>query len=271
MRKLQSRMENLRDYNEKSNTDSQRSLRGEYIALKSSETPVAFSSGLVAGKSLPSKIKKMIVDDKYVDFFDILYTDAENTYTLSLQNSDSNPYLNLKPRKKRRLTTIEWLRAFDDYLSVYTSKHPSQLSNLITYSKFIKGLMAKNHDWLYYDTHFRKDREHSRCSWTQVRIDLQIASAKYTSQNNTTTPGYNQSNRIPSGFCFSYHSRYERCQHSDCKYKHSCPNCEKNHPMFICYHRNSRQQRWEHQTRKTPVKTTNTNQDKQAGYNAKRL
>ena len=200
------------------------------------------SNGLLAGEAVPEKIVNNIREQKFVDFYDILFPDAENAYTISLGDFDDSKKLDFIPRKKRLLSETEWASAFDDFLAVNVKAHPDQLVQLITYSKFIKSIMRKGHDWRYYDHHFRKDREFSLYTWDTVRVDLQLtASLKNSSSTSSTTAkGYNTKSsstthsRIPPGFCFNFNLRGVRCQNDRCTYKHKCPRCNHTHPIYLC-------------------------------------
>jgi len=39
---------------------------------------IEYTSGLLAGENMSEKLKQKIWDDKYVDFYDILYPDQEH-------------------------------------------------------------------------------------------------------------------------------------------------------------------------------------------------
>ena len=203
------------------------------------ETGLNFTSGLLAGENLPERLKSKIWGDKYVDFHNLLYPDNEGTYNLTL-NTVLQPGLNLTPRKNRPLSEREWNRAFDDYLAVYSRRFPQLTSDLITYGKFIKELMTQGHNWAYYDTRFRKDREFSKCSWTTIRVDLHIAAAqnsnyrtrssssRFVSQSSDKT----SSRHIPVGYCFKYNTPGVRCDNMRCQWKHECCKCSGKHPMY---------------------------------------
>lgn len=204
----------------------------------------SFTSGLPAGETLPDRIKNLIWQNKYVDFFMILYPDTDSNYTLLLNNSDSTPTLDLAPRKRRPLTEREWILAFDDFLAIYVRKFPNEIQDLLSYGKFIKELMTKNFNWSYYDHKFRKDREYNLCKWTTIRIDLQIAASHKTNlveKEKFRQPGLPQQNyQIPVGFCFNFHSKDKRCSVSYCKWKHICARCFSKHPMYTtCSNSNS--------------------------------
>ena len=201
---------------------------------------VEFCSGLKAGENFPERIKNKIWEDKYVDFFFLLHPDNDATYNLNISvSSTQNPALSLLPKKPRVLTEREWNSAFDEYIAVYCRKFPELLYDLLTYGKFVKNLMAKGHNWVYYDSKFRRDREHSKCPWTVIRVDLKIEAAQFTEVRKTPFrnqryPTKNENEKIPFGYCFYFHSKNQRCDRANCKYKHECTLCSKRHPNYLC-------------------------------------
>ena len=208
--------------------------------------PILFAAGLPAGYHLSDHTKTKIWLHKYVDFHEIFnHTPHDSAYTMSLNSSNNTPTLNFVPQKKRPITETEWSTAWDDFLAVYTQKHPNDLSDLITYSRHIKELMRSGANWRYYDHQFRVDREYSLCSWAAVRVDLQLTATlnKPTFTPHNTQPFLparsfrantprQQQNRPPPGYCYNYHSQYVRCTTDNCQYKHACPKCNRSHPMY---------------------------------------
>ena len=209
-----------------------------FINKKTEMTGVDFTSGLLAGEHLPERIKLRIWSDKYVDFYNILYPDNEGVYNISL-NTSQQTGLKLTPRKNRQLTEREWCKAFDVFLAVYTRKYPDSIHSLITYGKFIKEMMSQGHNWAYYDTRFRKDREFSKSPWTNIRIDLQLNAVKgdfrnvtFNNRTQTQSSSHLQTGFIPKGYCFAYHKQGRRCENQQCPWKHDCVRCSNKHPMF---------------------------------------
>ena len=167
-------------------------LGGELVAGASlafeKPRPVLLSAGLQAGASIPDRIKSKIWSDMYVDFYDILHHDQTNTYNMTLSDTGDMPTLQFAPRRKHPLTESEWCSAWDDFFAVYTIKNPQSLCELITYSKTIKDMMRSGSDWRRYDQQFRLDRQHNKCSWAAVRVDLQIAATlANNNRNNQST------------------------------------------------------------------------------------
>ena len=142
--------------------------------------PILFAAGLPAGYHISEKLKVRILSNKYVDFYDITSnSNNTSTYTMSLIDNGT-PTLNFAPQRKRLLTEIEWCTAWDDFLAVYTQKHPHHLTDLITYSRHINELMQTGADWQQYDHQFRVDREYSLCSCAAVCVDLQLAATSWS-------------------------------------------------------------------------------------------
>ena len=121
-------------------------------------------------------------------------------------------------------------------MAVYTLKHPTTLIDMITYAKSIKDLMKSGSDWRNYDQQFRSDREHNKCLWAAVRVDLHIAATlKPTNETRNNQPFRSSLSRqqtTPPGYCFDYHRPKSRCIKQNCKYKHLCARCGQQHPMF---------------------------------------
>lgn len=211
------------------------------IEPPSPSNQVQFSSGLPAGENLSDSLKTKIWNNQFVDFYDLLYPESEHNYSLSVNDAGASPTLSFVPRKKRTLTEREWCRAFDDYLATYTRTYPGCLLDLITYGKFVKDLMSRNQNWDFYDRSFRRDREHSLCKWTTIRIDLQIA-ASYNHDNSVESryrgSASNAKNgdfdTIPFGYCFQFHKKGRHCTQRQCNWKHACPKCQARHPMYLC-------------------------------------
>ncbi len=207
------------------------------VMQPSTSRPILLAAGLPAGANISDRNKVRIWTDKYVDFYDIIHTDATHTYHMALTTENSRvPSLQFSPRRRRPLTESEWCAAWDDYMAVYTLKHPTTLVDMITYAKSIKDLMKSGSDWRNYDQQFRSDREHNLCSWAAVRVDLQIAATlKPTNETRNNQPFRSSLSRqqtTPLGYCFDYHRPNFRCIKQNCKYKHLCARCGQQHPMF---------------------------------------
>ena len=214
-------------------TSAQASI-GEFsfpIRERPAHTSIDFSSGLKAGDNLPEKIKQKIWDHKFIDFYFLIYPESDQSYNFSLNSNSDNPSLDLVPKKKRNLSEREWNSAFNDFLAVYCYRYPHELTELLTYSKFINGLMNSNSNWIFYDLRFRKDREFSLCKWTTIRLDLQLEANRISGQQKSQ-PQQQLNNKIPLGYCYAYHCSHLKCYKDKCTYKHTCHRCSTNHPSY---------------------------------------
>lgn len=83
------------------------------------QRPLLYSSGVKPGLQLSLKVREKIATGKYVDFYDILYPDAEQTLVMSVATPSSTPTLSFTPHKRRQLSPTEWCSAWDDFMAVY--------------------------------------------------------------------------------------------------------------------------------------------------------
>ena len=224
-----------------------------------SHKPV-FSSGLPIGTSVKDTLKQKIWAHKFVDLYDILYPSQSTSYTLGILDHSNQPHLNLTPNKKRTLSEREWSQAFDIFLAVYIQKYPNEITDLLSYSQHIKDLMRHNVNWQYYDRQFRLDREHSVCSWSNVRQDLELRAfrnnPKQSFSSNQPFRSAGSQSKIPPGYCFKYHKQGVRCETQNCRYKHQCPKCSRPHPTYLQCHSKAEQNQTSHQTAASDLKTT---------------
>ena len=226
----------------------------QIVTIHDAPRPVMFAAGLPAGSHVSDTLKQKIWSDKYVDLSELLPNNNNPAYTMSMNDAGNVPTLQFAPQKRRPLTENEWSAAWDDYFAIYIQKHTHHITDMITYSRHIKELMNSGADWRHYDQQFRSDREFSHCSWATVRIDLQLtAMLKPTQQayrkdhTQHSHQSYIQPFRssqpyrqgpikpqtgLPTGYCFAYHSQSIRCTVEGCRYKHSCPKCNRAHPAF---------------------------------------
>ena len=139
--------------------DTSQTVRADLVELEAvlqphTSRPIMLAAGLPAGANIPDRTKVRIWTDKYVDFYDIIHTDATHTYHMTLHDNGSAPSMQFSPRRRRPLTESEWCAAWDDYMAVYTLKHPTTLVDIITYAKSIKDFMKSRSDWRNYDQQF---------------------------------------------------------------------------------------------------------------------
>ena len=193
------------------------------------------AGGMPLGGAIPERVKEKIWQNKYIELADLLPSDRQS-YTLQIYNDSDTPSLNFEPKKRRRLTEAEWIRAFDIYIAIYIDKYPDAANALLTYTHNVQNIMAAGGDWQHYDSKFRQEREFSLVSWYTVRPDLEIQAFRPNRTFREKFPpkfnGQSQQ-RLPRGYCYDYHSRGTRCTRRSCSYKHTCPKCDQPHPVYF--------------------------------------
>ena len=189
-----------------------------------------------------------IINNEYVDSYDVLFPDSASKYILSFQNQNT-PML-VKDTKRRDLTENQWHKAFAEFSAIYAKAHPSSVADLFTYQKRILYLMERKANWHYFDVQFRKDKEISKSSWTDQRSDLYLDCLLQSSPSltNSFIPRSSANHpdsprpKIPFGFCFAFNSPNTRCSSNPCNFKHVCPTCAQRHPLYLHNRPNSRGQ-----------------------------
>ena len=194
------------------------------------------------GQTVPLAIKQKIWEHKYVELADLIHPHKSSDYTLALSTEDGQPQFRLATKKRKQLTEREWSQAMDVFIAIYTEKYPDQTNAMLTYARNVRDLMSNRANWAWYDTQFRADREFTHCPWDEMRQDLELRAFRPNQAIHDPTFRNTQTNhstrddrpdRVPTGYCFAYHSRIQRCTNSRCSYKHTCPRCRAPHPLFM--------------------------------------
>ena len=131
----------------------------------------------------------------------------------------------------------QWLKAWDNFLAIYVTKFAHLLPDLLAYAGVIRNLISNKFDFILYDTNFRIAREHTKCSWATLRVDLQMQAmqSRLIALSSGRPIGRERAFRsVPTSYCFSFHNREKFCSSKDCAYKHSCPTCNGPHPVYMC-------------------------------------
>ena len=139
------------------------------------------------------------------------------------------------------------------FVGVYTSQFPSEAPALMKYGEIVQDLVARGHEWHYYDDNFRYLRQNqpSAFPWGVIHWELwmrsqQPVSKKQSLPGNSFRSRLSESSIVPKGYCFKFH---KGAQCAGCSFKHSCPKCEGAHRMNICTFRS--------QSKQSPRTTTN--------------
>ena len=207
--------------------------------------------GSLIGMGVSDNLRKKILNNKFIELSLLLplYTHQDtDEFVLKKGLHESPKFVKNKPN--RNITIAQWNEAFDIFISIHiecarTHSEVIKLTKaLLTYRKEINNMKRLGYDWANYDRHFRTEREATICPWATTRQDLLL---HYQHNNRDTFRPYNRNfnqttakkplrtkdgNSIPFGYCLSYHSINDRCNNKQCGFKHQCPRCQQNHPIF---------------------------------------
>ena len=197
--------------------------------LGESETPhLGGELSAPLGANLPGKLKAKIVNNEFINFGDLLSDNVEQ-FTFALSGNDTTPTLSIKPKvSKSNLSISQWAQAFHIFVAVYCKRHPSEIANLMKYYDTIDQMACNNFLWRTYDEQFRKLRQFASISWEKVNQELYIKACI-----RPRNPGLNDTNtrkpqsfrgNLPKGYCWAFEKR-EKCDNTNCKFKHVCHNC----------------------------------------------
>ena len=196
------------------------------------------------GHNIPHPIKVKIWEHKFIELSDLISTHRSTDYTLDLTTEDGQPQFRLASKKKKPLSQNEWCQAMDTFIAIYVEKFPDEIRAILSYAQTVKDLMHNKANWVWYDSQFRTDREFTHCKWDEVRQDLELRAFRQPSSSferqekpfrsyNANKNRRNSEDHVPTGFCYAYHSKSQRCHNTKCSYKHTCPRCNRQHPNFM--------------------------------------
>lgn len=135
---------------------------------------------------MPIKTRHKIWTHKYIDFNDLLRYDENNRpqYTMTLNSSSDTPTLKLHPQTQ---THPDRNRVEHSLVQTHGCVHPhiprttGRPHHLFANNQ---RTMHKGLAWGDYDRRFRMDREYSHCSWSTLRVDLQLSIQTLDSTTN---------------------------------------------------------------------------------------
>lgn len=225
------------------------------------------SFGLLVGQTLSSKKLTDIMDDKFVEFNTLLPDATKEDHSLVLETTKTG-HPKFKVENTKKFITLErWNEAFGIFTAAYTSNRASAsethnlILELLTYQRDVNGLARKNLAWWQYDRQFRIDKSNNPLlfSYGHLRHDLitcitidrqpfrearagrpfqqkDANRQRWSGNSGFQARDRSRSYSIPPGFCVRYNLPQQRCQAppGKCAYKHSCPQCNNRHPIFLC-------------------------------------
>ena len=160
-----------------------------------------------------------------------------------------------KDSKKRahKITSImSWIECFTTYISLIALKHPDRVSDLLAYMSLIIHAARQYEDnpWLSYDATFRQLAATNKdWKWAQIQpslwtisfnhavprphcshcLSLDHSSGKCPENEEKKTPAISKE---PIPICHRFNQG--DCSSPNCRYRHQCQRCEKNHPQQEC-------------------------------------
>ena len=199
--------------------------------------------------AVSKKNEKKILANKFVEFSELLPDEEEpeeEEYTMNVSHKSKGAVFTRRKNKKN-LPFHLWLQAFGIFSTIYQGRARSAVEaqamarELATYSRNVTELRAKGYKWCAFDRAFRKRQSRRLGSWAHLPQGLML---KYQAQPFRKEPAENRAGKkrtfnkfrsdIPKGHCFAYHSKEQYCSLDSCKYKHTCPYCNEEHPLYRC-------------------------------------
>lgn len=183
------------------------------------------------GAHLPTNIRQAIYSNEFVHLNKLLPLKAneEPQQQLAFVNGE----IVIKPKTKEiKIANIEsWTNAFLIYSSVYLSKFPDQIQQILKYINIVRTAAARSSStsWLDYDIQFRLKRSRNPLlPWDTVDAELWLLYvAQYPQAQTQSTP----SPKSLKCFDFNYKGA---CLRPYCSYQHSCLKCNNPHPVQSC-------------------------------------
>ena len=211
-------------------------------------TPAALS----IDAQVPPRIKAKIWANEFIDLATLLSGNvAGKNFQLTINQSSEGDVPTLSLESSSKTTKINnistWSAAFRIFVAIYTTKYPHEAPALMKYCDIVNDLASRGHQWRFYDENFRQLRQTSATSlsWSEIHMELWLRACTSNStqfnkkgSNNNVSANPGQSNDIPRGFCYKFHSG-RHC--AGCKFKHTCFKCNGGHSSLKCNFRPSNQ------------------------------
>ena len=142
------------------------------------------------------KLRTKIWQQEYIDFGSLLVNPTlDGNFQLTIQNSNGGllPTLALEPlNKPKKISSIDtWLQAFHMFVGVYASRYPNEAPGLMKYWSTIQDLVARGHNWRFYDKNFRFlcQSQATSLPWGSVHWELWLRSQSHLKKLPTSVTG----------------------------------------------------------------------------------
>lgn len=185
---------------------------------------------------VPNQLKQKIWGHTYINISLLLKGNAElsDIFSGGLLHVGDDGKIEAKPRQtKDKIASIEqWSDAFLIFSSIYLTKFPTKLQEILKYMATIRDAASKfpNFAWRLYDEQFRIRQALQVSNWGKINSDLWLRIMPSTASHSATlqTPSTN-----PVGTCRYFNKG--SCSFTRCRYRHACDLCDSSqHGMVRC-------------------------------------
>ena len=190
------------------------------------------------------KVKGKIVANEYVKFASLLPKSGfEQDDKFKSIERDGQLIFVKSPDYGHIRTIGKWTEAFHVFVSIYCSKNPSEIGQLMTYAHIIQGIARSCGDEaaLEYDIRFRQWRQVSpeSCPWDQKNTELFQEAIVQGIENKTKVKKQPfRAGQPKQKYCFTYNNKGRCPKGTLCPYQHSCQNCAEKHSRLHCPNKN---------------------------------
>ena len=176
------------------------------------------------------------------------------------------PTYSSKSKKKEIFEIDRWTEAFFIFASIYLKRYPTEGRSLLKYMALIRQIAQRGRHlgWKQYDEQFRKKRERKHTPWHQTNWLLlwehggvsQYGGISHEQQSGRNPSNSFQSGRLPTqrpqpqaqqwtstvhdpeplptGYCYAFHGSSTCPYGEQCRYYHTCPDCDGHHRRILC-------------------------------------
>ena len=202
---------------------------------KATEEEIAAEGGQLVDRAIitidvvPEAVRQKIRNDEYVELAELIHKIPK---VFNLVEGEGDLKVKTKEQKSR-LTSLDWIIAFQMYANAYSLYYPSARKDLQRYLYFITKLMkCKGSKWLVYDEKFRKERKALKLGWGEYRqllhTEVLTGAREGSPPASPLTPGKTSQPKSKgwsaANVCFAFNAP-GGCQRSPCHYRHACQSC----------------------------------------------
>ena len=167
--------------------------------------------------SLPREVVDIIDKDEYVEM--------KRLVPGQLSSSSS---------KDRPIPLTSWVRAYLRFMSQKVRSDPTAMQDLLVHMDTVVSLAEDRHQWESYDQEFRRQLHNVGYPYSQTRVELYYKALTRPNRPQHLSNPRRQQGKLEVGTCFRFHTPNQRCETTNCPYKHRCPSCNGRHPQYLC-------------------------------------